>query len=133
MSLQELPRTAANGAFKLIRLPVDFATSVRELVAEGLNRADESMAETHTPAPRPKPAPKPPKPAAKAKPKAAGGAKPSAKAKPRRAATTPKAARPTRTPSSKTPAAEEPAVVTEQTDGLEDATDRAITERRGLS
>ena len=134
MSLQELPKTAANGALKLIRMPVELATGARELIAGRLAGSERADAENGAER-APKTAPKPPKPAGKPKAKTAARAKaaPKPRAKPKPKAKPPKPARPARTPTSKSPAAEEPGVVTEQTEGLEDATDRAVEERRGLS
>ena len=114
MSLQELPRTVATGTVKLIRLPLELANGARELIADRIG-GDENGEPTDT---MPTTAPRKPKPA---KPKTA---------KPK--AAKPKAGKPKRTPAAKSPAAEKPEVVAEQTEGLEDATDRAIAERRSL-
>lgn len=135
MSLQELPRTVATGAVKLVRLPLEFANGARERIADRIGGDDErataSMPTAEPTKPKPaKAAPKPRKPAAaRTKPKAAAKSEP----KPRKsAATKPESAKPHRTPVSKSPTAEQPEVVAEQTEGLEDATDRAIAERRSL-
>ena len=134
MSLQELPRTVATGAVKLVRLPLEFANGARERIADRIGGDDEqataSMPTAEPTKPKPaKAAPKPRKPAARTKPKAAAKPKP----KPHKAAATkPESAKPHRTPASKSPTAEQPEVVAEQTEGLEDATDRAIAERRSL-
>ena len=115
MSLQDLPRTVATGAVKLVRLPLELANGARERIADRIGGDDEQAT-----ASMPTAEPAKPKPA-KAAPK------------PRKsAATKPESAKPHRTPASKSPTAEQPEVVAEQTEGLEDATDRAIAERRSL-
>ena len=134
MSLQELPRTVATGAVKLVRLPLEFANGARERIADRIGGDDEqvtaSMPTAEPAKPKPaKAAPKPRKPAARTKPKAAAKPKPKAR---KAAVTKPESAKPHRTPAAKSPAAEQPEVVAEQTEGLEDATDRAIAERRSL-
>ena len=134
MSLQELPRTVATGAVKLVRLPLELANGARERIADRIGGDDEqataSMPTADLTKPKPaKAAPKPRKPAARTKPKAAAKPKPKAR---KAAATKPESAKPHRTPASKSPTAEQPEVVAEQTEGLEDATDRAIAERRSL-
>ena len=134
MSLQELPRTVATGAVKLVRLPLELANGARERIADRIGGDDEqataSMPTTEPTKSKPaKAAPKPRKPAARTKPKAAAKPKPKAR---KAAATKPESAKPHRTPASKSPTAEQPEVVAEQTEGLEDATDRAIAERRSL-
>lgn len=136
MSLQELPRTVATGAVKLVRLPLELANGARERIADRIGGDDEqataSMPTADLTKPKPaKAAPKPRRPAARAKPKAAAKAAPKPKAR-KAAATKPESAKPHRTPASKSPTAEQPEVVAEQTEGLEDATDRAIAERRSL-
>ena len=117
MSLQELPRTVATGAVKLVRLPLELANGARERIADRIGDDDEqATASTPTMEPtKPKPAKAAPKPKAR-----------------KAAATKPESAKPHRTPASKSPTAEQPEVVAEQTEGLEDATDRAIAERRSL-
>ena len=140
MSLQELPHTVATGAFKLVRLPLEIANGARERIADRIGGADEQAAASMptakpTKPTAPKAAPKPRKPAARTKPKAAAKPKPRPRnsVEPRKpAATKPQSAMPHRTPASKSPTAEQPEVVAEQTEGLEDATDRAIAERRSL-
>ena len=134
MSLQELPRTVATGAVKLVRLPLEFANGARERIADRIGgddvQATASMPTAEPAKPKPaKAAPKPRRPAARTKPKAAAKPKPKAR---KAAATKPESAKPHRTPASKSPTAEQPEVVAEQTEGLEDATDRAIAERRSL-
>jgi hypothetical protein len=121
MTLQELPKTAAETTMKLVRLPVELVTKVREAVEERLGGDEddvvfEPVAEpTKAKATKPK-APK--KPAAK-------------KPKPKAAAKKPKATKPA-TPTASTTAAERPEVIAEHTDGLDQAVDRAQSERRKL-
>ena len=57
MSLQELPKSAAGGALKLVRLPVDLANGARELIAGRLAGADHDDSAGERP---PRTAPTPP-------------------------------------------------------------------------
>ena len=140
MSIQDLPKTLVLTAVKLVRIPLELIERAipgrgddRKLDTEPLE-PDPGIRDKPTPTEGLKPdpdAPKPRKPAAKRasstakKPvakKASTAKKPTAKKKP--------AAKRSTTPKPKnTTAAEEPGVVDEATDGLEAATDRAVTAR----
>ena len=102
MSLTDLPKTVANFALSLVRVPLGL-----------LERAIPGRGGDSEPVPEPKPAPKR-KPAAKKPASAKKPVKPAAK------------------PQKRATAAEEPGVVDESTDGLGAATDRAVTAREEL-
>ena len=141
MSIQDLTKTFVVTAVKLVRLPLELIE--RAIPGRGA-RSPESELEPLQPDPgvrdkptpreglRPDPeAPKPRKPAAKraatakkpAAKKSSGAKKPAAKKAPaKRSSPKPK----------NTTAAEEPGVVDEATDGLEEATDRAVQAKTDL-
>jgi hypothetical protein len=124
MTLQELPKTAAETTLKLVRLPVELVTKVREAVEERLGGDEDVVFEpvgepTKAKAAKPKPAKKP-------------AAKKPAKAKAKATAKKPTATK-AATPTASTPAAERPEVIAEHTDGLGHAVDRAQSERRKLT
>jgi len=135
MSIQDLPKTLVLTAVKLVRIPLELIERAipgrgddRKLDTEPLE-PDPGIRDKPTPTEGLKPdpdAPKPRKPAAK-RASSSTARKPAAK----KAATAKKpAAKPSTTPKPKnTTAAEEPGVVDEATDGLEAATDRAVTAR----
>jgi hypothetical protein len=69
MSLQDVPKTAAETAVKLVRVPVDLANKAREEVEKRIGGADKSAPEVQKPAVEPTKL-KAAKPKAKRKPAA---------------------------------------------------------------
>ena len=152
MSLQDLPKTIANTALGLIRLPLELLERVipgrggdHRAERPGPMEPDPGASE---PKPadvkekdKPKPDPAAPKPRAKAaakKPaaKKAGGKKPAAKKPSAAKKPAPKKAAAPKKPGAasetRAPAAETPGVVAEETDGLDAATDRAVAAKEDL-
>ncbi len=159
MSLQELPKTVMSAAVSLLRLPLELIERVfpgrdgadRAGVREPL-KPDPGATEpkpTSQTKEKVKPDPAAPKPAARSKSrkpaskkdggakkapaaKKAGAKKPGTAKEPAAAKKPPAGRKPDASSETRAPAAESPGVVDEATDGLEAATDRAVTAREEL-